>query len=290
MSDTFDPYLEWLSIKDRQRPPDHYALLGLQLYDGDQERIANAAMQRMAVVLEHDPGPHGQDARRIFDELEAARNCLADPQKKHAYDTRLRLQHAGGHKKRAVEIVAVGADGSSVLQSDSSGSSESFRVSSSLSDSSISRRARESKESTARSPAHRLAPSRQPIGARQLGLLGGVVGILLLVMLAGYYLFREPPEYDPVPKLTGQLQHSDRQQRLAAARELKKLGPQASGAIPLLVQKLGEEQDDNVRLAVAEALQNAGPNALSYGPQLQELKQRETIAVIRQILGELSGQ
>src|SRR5688572_22229609 len=103
MSDTFDPYLEWLSIEDPQRPPHHYALLDLAVFEADQERIANAAMLRMAKVLHHDPGPHSADARRIFDELEAALNCLADPRRKEAYDARLKHKQTGTQKGNTVQ-------------------------------------------------------------------------------------------------------------------------------------------------------------------------------------------
>lgn len=284
MPDTFDPYVQWLSINDPQRPPHHYALLGLPLYDTDQERIANSAMQRMALVLEHDPGPYSQVARRIFDELETARACLGDPQRKQAYDTKLRLRHAGAKTKKA-ETVGVATQSSYVLQDDDSGSSASFRVSTSLSDSSISRRTRDSSPKPPAQPSAR----GQPIDARQMRLLAAAAGGVLLIAVACYYLLREPPELDPTPALMVQLRHSEPQQRLAAARELRKLGTQASNAVPLLVERLGEEPNDNVRIAVAEALVNTGPAALSYGPQLQQLKERETQPAILQIIGELSG-
>jgi curved DNA-binding protein CbpA len=92
MADSFDPYLQWLSITDPERPPNHYRLLGLELFEQEMEAIWNATMQHMALVLRHDPGPHCEAARRIFDELEIARSCLSDPQRKRKYDESLR-QH-----------------------------------------------------------------------------------------------------------------------------------------------------------------------------------------------------
>src|SRR5688500_18413910 len=82
MPDSFDPYLQWLSITDPERPPNHYRLLGLELFEEDTDAIWNATMRHMALVLRHDPGPHCEAARRIFDELEIARSCLSDPNRK----------------------------------------------------------------------------------------------------------------------------------------------------------------------------------------------------------------
>ena len=39
----FDPYVEWLGIRDPQRPPNHYCLLGLAEFEENARVIANAA-------------------------------------------------------------------------------------------------------------------------------------------------------------------------------------------------------------------------------------------------------
>jgi HEAT repeat protein len=112
---------------------------------------------------------------------------------------------------------------------------------------------------------------------------------MLLVVLAGYLLFREPPEDNPAAELMDQLQHADVQQRLAAARALRKLGPQASEAIPLLVEKLGNEPNEDLRAALAEALISAGPGASAHIDKLLEIKQRETHPGVLQIIEQLCG-
>ena len=36
MSETFDPYHAWLGIPPEQQPPNHYQLLGLQVFEPDR--------------------------------------------------------------------------------------------------------------------------------------------------------------------------------------------------------------------------------------------------------------
>jgi hypothetical protein len=62
----------------------------LEPFESNTERIWDTSMALMAQALEHDPGPHAAWARRLFDELEQARDCLCDPLRKAAYDDNLR--------------------------------------------------------------------------------------------------------------------------------------------------------------------------------------------------------
>lgn len=50
MDASFDPYRKWLGIRTRERPPNHYQLLGLELFEDDAETISHAADQRIAYI------------------------------------------------------------------------------------------------------------------------------------------------------------------------------------------------------------------------------------------------
>ena len=104
----FDPYRKWLGIRDPQRPPTHYRLLGIEPFEDDPEVIQNAADQRMAHVRTFQTGAHSERSQQILNELSMARICLLKPEKKSAYDAQLR---ADGPKpaKRASKPAPVAA-------------------------------------------------------------------------------------------------------------------------------------------------------------------------------------
>ncbi|MBX9792646.1 MAG: hypothetical protein K2Y37_27410 [Pirellulales bacterium] len=89
MDETFDPYLKWLGIRSSERPPNHYALLGLSLYEDDPEVISNAADRQMSHVRTFQVGPHSQWSQRLLNELAAAKLCLLRSDRKAAYDAAL---------------------------------------------------------------------------------------------------------------------------------------------------------------------------------------------------------
>ena len=93
MSD-FDPYLKWLGIRDPQRPPNHYRLLGLDLYENDVEVISMAADRQMAHVRTFQNGLHGVASQTILNEIAAARRCLLNSGSKSNYDRKLRSQQS----------------------------------------------------------------------------------------------------------------------------------------------------------------------------------------------------
>jgi hypothetical protein len=99
MEETFDPYLKWLAISEPQRPPNHYALLGVRLFETDPEVISNAADRQMAHIRTFQMGKHSALSQRLLNELAAARVALLNSQKKRAYDTELRAKLAA--RKRA---------------------------------------------------------------------------------------------------------------------------------------------------------------------------------------------
>lgn len=94
MGESFDPYRRWLGIPSGDRPPNHYVLLGLTLYEDDADAIANAADRQMAYVRTHQIGPHVTATQQLLNELAAARLCLLNPAQKARYDADLKAKHA----------------------------------------------------------------------------------------------------------------------------------------------------------------------------------------------------
>jgi hypothetical protein len=95
MSGTFDPYLRWLGIRDPQRPPNHYRLLGLDSFEHDAEIISEAADRQMGHIRTHQSGKFSEISQRLLNELARAKVCLLNPTKKAAYDSHLRAAMSG---------------------------------------------------------------------------------------------------------------------------------------------------------------------------------------------------
>ena len=94
MAEAFDPYLRWLGIRDPARPPNHYRLLGLDLFESDSDVIAVAADRQMAHVRTFQTGQFAPLSQRLLNELATARICLLKPEKKAVYDALLKKQLA----------------------------------------------------------------------------------------------------------------------------------------------------------------------------------------------------
>lgn len=88
----FDPYHKWLGIPPEEQPPTHYRLLGLQVFESDPEVILGAVMQRSAHLKTYQLGPNGPLTQKLLNEVSAAKVCLLDPERKAAYDARLRKE------------------------------------------------------------------------------------------------------------------------------------------------------------------------------------------------------
>lgn len=92
MPGTRDPYYEWLGIPPKDQPPNHYRLLGLEIFEENRNVIAAAADRQMSFVKSYQCGEDSELSQRILNELSAARICLLNPENKAAYDTRLRSE------------------------------------------------------------------------------------------------------------------------------------------------------------------------------------------------------
>lgn len=87
----FDPYYKWLGIPPKDQPPNHYRLLGIELFESDPDVVDAAAEQRMSYVNQCAMGTHTQYSQQLLNELASARICLLNPARKSEYDTELRL-------------------------------------------------------------------------------------------------------------------------------------------------------------------------------------------------------
>ncbi|MCH5377777.1 MAG: hypothetical protein JJ992_27790 [Planctomycetes bacterium] len=97
MARTVDPYYEWLGIPPKDQPPNHYRLLGLELYEPNRNVIDTAANRQMSFIKTYQTGPPEIEelSQRILNELAAARLCLLNPEKKNGYDDQLRARLQG---------------------------------------------------------------------------------------------------------------------------------------------------------------------------------------------------
>lgn len=91
----FDPYLVWLDIPPHERPVNYYRLLGLRPLESDPQIIAAAAQRVIDHVARFQDSPHAAACGQLLTELNAARACLLDPARKHAYDSGIGSAAAG---------------------------------------------------------------------------------------------------------------------------------------------------------------------------------------------------
>lgn len=89
MTERFNPYRQWLGLDADAERLNHYELLGLSLFEPDQETIRHSADRALARVRSHRPGSHAAIWARLLDELGQAKACLTDPAQKASYDAKL---------------------------------------------------------------------------------------------------------------------------------------------------------------------------------------------------------
>jgi hypothetical protein len=106
MSQEFDPYHRWLGIPPEHQPPDHYRLLGIQPFETQPDVIENAADRQMAYLRTFQTGPHAALSQKLLNQVAAAKVCLLNPEKKAAYDGRLRSRLEGAQPAAPEEAEA----------------------------------------------------------------------------------------------------------------------------------------------------------------------------------------
>ena len=65
----FDPYHKWLGIPAKDQPPNHYRLLGIELFETDADVIDAAANKQMAYVQGCATGPHLALSQKLLNEI-----------------------------------------------------------------------------------------------------------------------------------------------------------------------------------------------------------------------------
>ena len=90
MSEFFDPYHRWLGIPPKDQPPNHYRLLGIDLFEGNLDVIEAAADRQMGHLRTYQTGKHAELSQRLLNQVAAAKVCLLNPSKKASYDGGLR--------------------------------------------------------------------------------------------------------------------------------------------------------------------------------------------------------
>jgi hypothetical protein len=106
MSSEFNPYLQWLGIRETQRPIHHYRLLGLEPFEADANVISMAADRQMAHLRTFQTGRHGELVQQLLNEISAAKICLLKPERKAAYDLQLRKKLATPRAPAQVTVVS----------------------------------------------------------------------------------------------------------------------------------------------------------------------------------------
>lgn len=86
----FDPYHKWLGIPPKDQPPNHYRLIGIDLFESDADVIDASANKQMAYIQGCATGPHLALSQKLLNEIAAARLCLLSPAKKVDYDAKLK--------------------------------------------------------------------------------------------------------------------------------------------------------------------------------------------------------
>jgi hypothetical protein len=112
MAEEFDPYLHWLGIREPHRPPNHYQLLGLALFEPDPYVIAQAADRQMQYVGQFQNTGYSACAQQVLGQMAAAKSCLLNPQARSEYDAWLQAASLGaGQIPPAQAGAAVGPAG-----------------------------------------------------------------------------------------------------------------------------------------------------------------------------------
>jgi Tfp pilus assembly PilM family ATPase/tetratricopeptide (TPR) repeat protein len=104
MATEFDPYL-WLGVREVRRPLNAYELLGVPILEEDVEIIRAAVGQRCAILLtRRDEAP--EDVwNQVFREIEEAARVLLDPDRKAAYDLRVKTPAHGNGARHGADAL-----------------------------------------------------------------------------------------------------------------------------------------------------------------------------------------
>ncbi len=105
MAEDFDPYYKWLGIPPHEQPPNHYRLLGIELFEANLDVVTTASDRQMAYLRSFQSGPQMNACQRLLNEVAAARLVLLDVQQKAAYDQSLQASLTASNGSRETEDV-----------------------------------------------------------------------------------------------------------------------------------------------------------------------------------------
>ena len=89
MSESFDPYYQWLGIPPEEQPANHYRLLGIKWFEDNVDVIAAAVDRQMLHLRTYQIGEYSDYSQRLMNEVVSAKLCLLDPKRKAVYDQKL---------------------------------------------------------------------------------------------------------------------------------------------------------------------------------------------------------
>lgn len=92
MADEFDPYYLWLGIPPESGLRHHYRLLGVTVFESDEDVIDSAANRLTVYVKSVATGDRKDAGERILSEIAAARQVLLTPKERTKYDEWLRSE------------------------------------------------------------------------------------------------------------------------------------------------------------------------------------------------------
>ena len=84
-----DVYKEWLGIPPGERPPDHYTLLRLVMYEDNPDKVRSNYRKLNGHVRKFATSQHLKASQDLLNELAKAMLCVTDPDSKREYDASL---------------------------------------------------------------------------------------------------------------------------------------------------------------------------------------------------------
>lgn len=104
---TFDPYRDWLGVKETQRPLDHYQLLRLKRFEDDLAKIRSNYQQLSVHVRKQLQGKAAPVAHKLLGEMTKAMLCLTDNSRKDDYDRSLGRTDGAERKLHKLEDLLI---------------------------------------------------------------------------------------------------------------------------------------------------------------------------------------
>ena len=100
MAKDFDPYYKWLGIPPKDQPPNHYRLLGIEVFESDRDVIDAAANRVMSYLKGMATSDEVEYSQKLLNEVSRARICLLNKAQKNEYDAGLRRTTTDGEEPK----------------------------------------------------------------------------------------------------------------------------------------------------------------------------------------------